>query len=63
MASLDIIITYSVEMPELDEIYNKYDDPDLIDEKVDQLIDEVNSDPFYFIERDPKYKTAFDIEL
>lgn len=63
MARIDIIITYSVEMPELDEIYNKYDDPDLIDEKIDQLIDEVNNDPFYFIERDPKYKTAFDIEL
>lgn len=63
MASLDIIITYSVEMPELDEIYNKYDDPDLIDDKIDELIDEVNNDPFYFIKRDPKYKTASDIEL
>ena len=61
MASIDIIITYSVEMPELDEIYNKYDDPDLIDEKIDQLIDEVNNDPFYFIERDPAYKMTGDI--
>lgn len=56
MASIDIIITYSVEMPEIDEIYNKCEDSDLIDEKLDELIDEVNNDPFYFIERDPAYR-------
>ena len=61
MKRIDIVITYSVEMPELKEIYSG--DADLIDEKIEQLIDEVYSDPFYFIERDPTYKTAFDIIL
>lgn len=61
MAIADICVTYTIDLPEAEEIYNG--DPDLVDEKVDQLVDEVNNDPFYFIERDPKYKTAFDIEL
>lgn len=61
MERIDIVITYSVEMPELEEIHSG--DPNLIDEKIEELIDEVYNDPFYFIERDPTYKTAFDIIL
>ena len=50
MANVSITITYNLEMPEVDDIYN-LDDHDLIDEKLDELEDEITNDPFYFIER------------
>ena len=50
MANVNITINYSLEMPEVDDIYN-LDDRDLIDEKLDELEDEIGNDPFYFIER------------
>lgn len=50
MANVSITITYNLEMPEVDDIYN-LDDLDLIDEKLNELEDEIGNDPFYFIER------------
>lgn len=50
MANVSITINYSLDMPEVDDIYN-LDDHDLIDEKLNELEDEIGNDPFYFIER------------
>lgn len=50
MANVSITITYNLEMPEVDDIYN-LDGNDLINEKLDELEDEIGNDPFYFIER------------
>ena len=50
MANVIITINYSLDMPEVDDIYNIYDH-DLIDEKLNELEDEIGNDPFYFIER------------
>lgn len=72
MANVSIAINYSLEMPEVDEIYS-LDDRDLINEKLNELEDEIGNDPFYFIERfgydmsgeitfkkgDPKRKVMF----
>lgn len=52
MTYVDVCVTYSIKMPEIDEIYNKYDDdPDLADEKIDDVIEEIYNNPLYFIER------------
>ena len=50
MANVSITINYSLNMPEVDDIYN-LDDNDLIDEKLNELEDEICNDPFYLIER------------
>ena len=50
MANVIITINYSLDMPEVDDIYN-LDDRNLIDEKLNELEDEIGNDPFYFIER------------
>ena len=50
MANVSITINYSLNMPEVDDIYN-LDDNDLIDEKLNELEDEICNDHFYFIER------------
>ena len=50
MENVSITINYSLDMPEVDDIYN-LDDRDLIDEKLNELEDEIANDPFYFIER------------
>lgn len=50
MANVSITITYNLEMPEVDDIYN-LDGYDLINEKLNELEDEISNDPFYFIER------------
>ena len=51
MTCVDVCVTYSIEVPEIDEIYNECDDPDLTDEKIDNVIEEIYRDPLYFIER------------
>ena len=52
MTYVDVYVTYSIEVPEIDEIYNEYDDdPDLADEKIDDVIEEIYNNPLYFIER------------
>ena len=51
MTCVDVCVTYSIEVPEIDEIYNEYDDPDLVDDKIDDVIKEIYHDPLYFIER------------
>lgn len=50
MANVIITINYSLDMPEVDDIYN-LNDRDLIDEKLNELEDEIGNDLFYFIER------------
>lgn len=50
MADVNIHVTYSIKVPEVDDIYS-LDDRDLIDEKLNELKDEISNDPFYFIER------------
>lgn len=51
MAYVNVCVTYSIEVPEIDEIYNECDDPDLADEKIDDILQEIHDDPLYFIER------------
>ena len=51
MTYVVVCVTYSIKVPEIDEIYNECDDPILIDEKIDDVIEEIYNDPFYFIER------------
>ena len=51
MTYVDVCVTYSIKVPEIDEIYNEYDDPDLAYEKIDDVIKEIYHDPLYFIER------------
>ena len=52
MTYVDVCVTYSIKVPEIDEIYNECDDnPDLADEKIDDVIEEIYHDPLYFIER------------
>lgn len=52
MTCVDVCVTYSIEVPEIDEIYNECDDdPDLSDAKIDEVIEEIYRDPLYFIER------------
>ena len=51
MTYVDVCVTYSIKVPEIDEIYNECDDPDLADEKINNIIEEIYYDPIYFIER------------
>lgn len=51
MTCVDVCVTYSIEVPEIDETYNECDDPDLADEKIDEVIEEIYHNPLYFIER------------
>lgn len=51
MTDVDVCVTYSIKVPEIDEIYNECDDPDLADEKINDVIEEIYRDPLYFIER------------
>lgn len=45
MTCVDVCVTYSIEVPEIDEIYNKCGDPDLVDDKIDDVIEEIYHDP------------------
>lgn len=51
MTYVNVCVTYSIEVSEIDEVYNECDDPDLIDEKIDDILQEIHDDPLYFIER------------
>lgn len=51
MTYVDVCVTYSIGMPEIDEIYNECDDPILADEKIDDVIEKIYHNPLYFIER------------
>lgn len=51
MTYVDVCVTYSIKVPEIDEVYNDCDDPILADEKIDDVIEEIYRDPLYFIER------------
>lgn len=48
---MKVLIGDSIKVPEIDEIYNECDDPDLADEKIDDVIEEIYHNPLYFIER------------
>lgn len=63
MAYVNVCVTYSIEVPEIDEIYNECDDPDLIDEKIDDVLQEIHGDPLYFIERNGYELTVDDVVL
>lgn len=63
MAYVDVCMTYSIEVPEIDEIYNECDDPDLIDKKIDDVLQEIHDDPLYFIERNGYELTVDDVVL
>lgn len=62
MAYVNVCVTYSIEVPEIDEIYN-LDDHDLIDEKLNELEDEIFNDVHYFIERNGYEMVVDDIIL
>lgn len=49
MATANICVTYTIDLPEAEEIYNG--DPDLIEDKLTELEEEIFNDVHYFIER------------
>lgn len=61
MADVNIYVTYSIKVPEIDEIYNECDDPNIAEEKIDDIYQEIRDDPFYFIERNGYEMTIDDI--
>lgn len=63
MACVDVCVTYSIEVPEIDEVYNECDDPDLADDKIDDVIEEIYRDPLYFIERNGYELTVNDVNF
>ena len=61
MACVNVFVTYSIEVPEIDEVYNDCDDPILADEKIDNVLQEIHDDPLYFINRNGYELTVDDI--
>ncbi len=61
MADVNIYVTYSIKVPEIDEVYNECDDPNIAEEKIDDIYQEIRDDPFYFIERNGYGMTIDDI--
>ena len=42
MTCVDVCVTYSIEVPEIDEIQNECDDPDLVDDKINDVIERID---------------------
>ena len=63
MAWVNIYATYSIDVPEIDEIYNSSDDPDVVDANVSEILKEIHVDPLYFIERNGYELTVEDVVL
>lgn len=63
MTYVDVCVTYSIKVPEIDEIYNDCDDPILADERIDDVIEEIYRDPLYFIERNGYELTVNDVNF
>ena len=63
MAYVNVYAVYSIEVPEVDEIYNEIEDPSLASEKLDELIEEIKDSPQYFIERNGYELIIEDVDL
>ena len=63
MTYVDVCVTYSIEVPEIEEVYNDCDDPILADEKIDNVLQEIHDDPLYFIERNGYELTVDDVVI
>lgn len=63
MAWVNIYATYSINVPEIDEIYDEYDDPDVVDANIDNILQEIQDNPIYFIERNGYELTIDDVIL
>lgn len=63
MAWVNIYATYSINVPEIDEIYDEYDDTDVVDTNVDNILQEIQDNPTYFIERDGYELTIDDVTI
>lgn len=63
MAWVNIYATYSINVPEIDEIYDEYDDPDVVNANVDDILQEIQDNPIYFIERNGYELTVDDVTL
>ena len=63
MAYVSIYAIYDVDVPEIDEVYNDYDDPDVIDANISEILKEIHDSPQYFIERNGYELTVEDVVL
>ena len=62
MAWVNIYATYSIDVPEIDEVY-QYCDPDVVDANIDNILQEIQDNPIYFIERNGYELTVEDVTL
>lgn len=63
MAYVSVYMIYDIDVPEIDEIYNSSDDPDVVDANVSEVLKEIHADPLYFIERNGYELTVEDVVL
>ena len=63
MAYVSVYMIYDIDVPEIDEIYNSSDDPDVVDANVDDILQEIQDNPLYFIERNGYELTVEDVVL
>lgn len=63
MAYVSVYMIYDIDVPEIDEIYNDSDDPDVVDANISEILKEIRNDPRYFIERNGYELTVEDVVL
>lgn len=63
MAYVSVYMIYDIDVPEIDEIYNDSDDPDVVDANISEILKEIRNDPIYFIERNGYELTVEDVIL
>ena len=63
MAYVSVYMIYDIDVPEIDEIYNDSDDPDVVDANISEILKEIRNDPLYFIERNKYELTVEDVIL
>lgn len=63
MAYVSVYMIYDIDVPEIDEIYNDSDDPDVVDANISEILKEIRNDPIYFIERNRYELTVEDVIL
>lgn len=63
MAYVSVYMIYDIDVPEIDEIYNDSDDPDVVDANISEILKEIRNDPRYFIERNGYELTVEDVIL
>ena len=63
MAYVSVYMIYDIDVPEIDEVYNNSDDPDVVDASISEILKEIRNDPRYFIERNGYELTVEDVVL